>query len=194
MRMCRLLPAVMLLFTAVGVSAQESQPAPPRPTGLVPLKVSLVISRFQGEKKLSSVPYSLGITANEREVTRLRMGTQVPVVTTVFGAGQAGAASIPQSSYTYRDVGTNIDCTATTTVEGAFKLMLTLSDSSVYYPERTDAAVTSATASTGAPAFRNFTSTFSILVRDGQTAQYISATDQVSGQVVKVDLTVNVQK
>jgi hypothetical protein len=197
-RMIRLMP-ILLFAATVGLSAQESQPVvgPSRAPAatLVPLKVTLVISRYQGEKKLSSLPYTLALTANEREGTRLRMGTQVPVVQTVFGAvSPGGAAAIPQSSYNYRDVGTNIDCTASTAADGAFKLTLTVTDSSVYYPDRTETAVTSATAATGAPAFRNFNSTFYILLRDGQTAQYIAATDSVSGQTIKLDATLNVQK
>jgi hypothetical protein len=46
----------------------------------------------------------------------------------------------------------------------------------------------------GTPAFRNFTSNFSILLKDGQTAQYASATDPVSGETLKVDATINVLK
>ncbi len=46
----------------------------------------------------------------------------------------------------------------------------------------------------GVPAFRNFTSNFSILLKDGQTAQYASATDPVSGETLRVDVTVNVLK
>ena len=44
------------------------------------------------------------------------------------------------------------------------------------------------------PAFRNFTSNFNILLKDGQTAQYASATDPVSGETLKVDVTINVLK
>ena len=44
------------------------------------------------------------------------------------------------------------------------------------------------------PAFRNFTSNFSLLLKDGQTAQYASATDPVSGETLKVDVTINVLK
>ena len=50
------------------------------------------------------------------------------------------------------------------------------------------------TASTGAPAFRNFNSTFTMVMKDGQTGQSTSVTDPVSGQVIKLDATLNVQK
>jgi hypothetical protein len=46
----------------------------------------------------------------------------------------------------------------------------------------------------GVPAFRTFTSSFSVLLRDGQTAQHTAATDPVSGEVLRIDVTVNVLK
>jgi type II secretory pathway component GspD/PulD (secretin) len=189
--------AVLLAFATTGVHAQEgvgggqpgppAQPVPP-PQGpsrsLVPLKVTLVFARYQGEKKISSVPYTLFLTANLNERTSLRMGNQVPVTTTVFGQG----GGIPQSSYNYKDVGTNIDCVAQTAPDGYYRVTLTVQDSSVAYAEG-DAAARNAP-----PTFRSFSSTFNILVRDGQTVQYTSAADPISGQVVKLDATVNVQK
>jgi type II secretory pathway component GspD/PulD (secretin) len=185
-----IVPAALVLLTLVTVAAQDAQPPQTagRAGGPVPLKVSLVFSRYQGDKKISSIPYTMWVTANENR-TSLRMGTQIPVTTTV--TSKEGERS---QSYNYRDVGTNIDCGATTTVDGAFKLLLTIADSSVYYPDPSEPAARSASASTGAPSFRNFTSTFTLLLRDGQTAQSTSATDPVTGQTFKLDATINVQK
>jgi hypothetical protein len=195
--------AAVVVCGSAGLRAQDNpgaggpQPAPqmasraPAPAQ-VPLKVTLVISRYQGDKKLSSLPYTLMLTANDRQTTRLRLGTQVPVVTTVIS--QSKEATAPIQSYNYRDVGTNIDCDASTAADGTFKLTLTIADSSVYYPDRTETAVSSAITATGAPAFRSFNSTFNILLRDGQTSQYIAATDSVSGQTLRLDATLNVQK
>ena len=44
------------------------------------------------------------------------------------------------------------------------------------------------------PSFRNFNSAFTALLRDGQTMQYTSATDPVSGEVMKIDVTAAVMK
>ena len=193
-KMIRMTSAVVVLLAAVGVSAQEpvAQSQTRLSGGLVPLKVSLMLSRYQGEKKLSSVPYVLWVTANNPERTSLRMGNQIPVATTVFGAKDNER---PMSSYTYKDVGTNIDCNASTSADGYFKLNLTVTDSSVYFPDRSDPTLSTAASSVvGTAAFRSFNSSFFILIRDGQTVQYTSATDQVTGQVIKIDATVNVQK
>ena len=190
------LAIAIALVSTVTLAAQDGQqpaapsnrPAPGAPT---PLKVSLVFSRYQGEKKISSVSHTLWVTANDsNRPTSLRLGTQIPVPTTVINKDSEKA-----QSYNYRDVGTNIDVTANTSpVEGFYKLLITITDSSVYYPDQSDAAVRSTTAATGAPAFRNFNSTFTLLLRDGQTAQSTSVTDPVSGQVIKLDATINVQK
>jgi hypothetical protein len=189
--MIRMTSAVVVLLGTVGLAAQEPVAQnQTRPAGqLVPLKISLVLSRYQGEKKLSSVPYVLWVTANDRERTSLRMGNQIPVTTTVFGAKDGEK---PMSSYSYKDVGTNIDCSSYTAADGYFKVNLTVTDSSVYFPDRTDP--TAVTSATGAASFRSFNSSFFVLIRDGQTVQYTSATDQVTGQVIKIDATVNVQK
>ena len=62
----------------------------------VPLKVQLTISRYMGEKKLSSIPYVLGVLSNSQK-TSIRMGIQVPVTQTVFAAkSPGGVADAPQ--------------------------------------------------------------------------------------------------
>lgn len=194
-RVLNIVTAAMIVLATVTVAAQDSQPAAAQnkatPTPPISLKVSLIFSRYQGDKKISSVPHTLWVTTGDR--TSLRLGTQIPVPTTVINKEGAGA-SIPVQSYNYKDVGTNIDCSATPLADGAYRLNITITDSSVYYPDQSDAAVRSSMATTGAPAFRNFNSTFTIVLKDGQTGQSTSVTDPVSGQVIKLDATVNVQK
>jgi hypothetical protein len=146
----------------------------------VPLKVQLTVARYQGDKKLSSAPYTLWLTANQRGNTSVRMGNQIPIPT---GKGE----------YTYRDVGTNIDCSATSAPDGGYQIDLTVTDSSVYYPDRTDPTAASPT-NTGMPAFRSFTSHFSILLRENQTAPYVSAADPVTGQVLRIEAMLSAAK
>ena len=68
----------MVLIAALAGSpvavAQDEQPRP-----LVPLKVQLVVSRHAADKKISSLPYTLWVTANGKKTTSVRMGVQVPV-------------------------------------------------------------------------------------------------------------------
>ena len=69
--------------------------------------------------------------AEGQELT-LNLGDQIPVVSTVFGAAAAGGfANIPQSSFTYRDVGVNITMTPRVTYEGEIIIDLTVESSNL---------------------------------------------------------------
>ena len=168
--------------------AQEPQPpVPPQkgagtvaPKPVTPLKVTVVISRWQGDKKTASLPFTLSANANDsqRGTSTLRMSEEVPVP-----QGAMSAPNLPVASYTYRQIGTNIDVRAETLDEGRFAVLVTIDDSQVF----TDAAKPS-----GLPSFQSFRSTVNAILKDGQTTQYTTATDKISGEVVKVDVTLNV--
>ena len=187
-----LVVALGLLFTALPAGAGPGAATAQAP-GELPLRVQVVVSRYQGEKRISSIPYSLAVVAIaptrgvSAETTRLRMGVDVPVPTTVVSEG------VPRPSYNYRSVGTNIDCSALIRADGGFKLDLTVSDTAVFVPEK-ESASTAQSRVNGVPAFRTFTSNFNLLLKDGQSAQHTSATDPVSGEVLRVDVTLTVLK
>ncbi len=62
----------------------------------------------------------------------LNLGDDVPVLQTVFGAAaQGGFATIPQSSYTYRSVGVNVEVTPRVTYEGDIIMELVVENSTV---------------------------------------------------------------
>ena len=186
-RTAALIGSMVLIAALAGPAVAVAQEK-----ALVPLKVQLVVSRQSVDKKVvSSLPYTLWVTANNAAVltTSVRMGVQVPIVQTSFGQPAAGGfATIPQASYSYKDIGTNIDCSARSQADGSFSLDIKLNDTSVSFDSKDPNQMK------GVPAFRNFTSNFSILLKDGQTAQYASATDPVSGETLKVDVTLNVLK
>jgi Flp pilus assembly secretin CpaC len=102
-------------------------------------------------------------------------------------SNDANAPLVP--TVQYRDVGTSIDCIATVLDDGRFKLNLTVEDSSL------EAGANSGGTSTSThPAFRSFRTSDTVLLRDGQSAQYSTATDRVTGDVWKVDVTLTVIK
>ena len=45
-----------------------------------------------------------------------------------------------------------------------------------------------------APLFRTFNAVVSLILRDGQTTQYVSATDPVTGESVRLDVALSVLK
>jgi hypothetical protein len=183
----RSLVVLAMLAVPFGLVAQE-KPTPPADEPMpqaggapVPVRVQLVLSRFDGEKKISSMPYTLQMIANDRQSTSLRMGVEVPVAT---GSAERGVS--------YRSIGTKIDSRVTTSPGGGFRLTVIMTEDSIRMTE--DQKTAMGVASPSMPAFRNFSGNFTILLRDGQAAQYTTATDPVSGEVLKVDATLTVLK
>jgi hypothetical protein len=150
---------------------------------VTPLKVQVVIGRYQGEKKISSMPYTLTMNANNH--ANLRMGTKIPVTMMMM-------TNIPKDApaggpIQYQDVGTNIDCSSRTLDDGRYLLTISVDDSSVYPDEAPGGAK-------GNPSFRSFRASNTMVLRSGETGQLTTATDKVTGETVKVDVTLTVVK
>jgi hypothetical protein len=188
------------LIVAAGAAGQAQEPAEaanrtqatrPQSSNLVGVKVQVVLSRYQGDKKINSLPYTLGVVVNGSK-TSLRMGVDVPVVQTVFASTSKDnpSATVPQQSYNYRPIGTNIDCQAENAPGDYYRLIMTVQDSSL----QIDAGDRGKGVMPNVPMFRSFNASFQVLLRDGQTTQYTSATDPVSGEVTKIDVSLNVLK
>ena len=187
---------LVITFVTVGLlisrgALAQGGPAPANATpNIVPLKVQVVISRYQGEKKLSSLPYTLSVNANDRsEMSRMRMGVKVPVMT-IAAPIVDGKAMPTGGPIQYQDVGTNIDCYASQAADGRFKVTVSVEDTSVVGEEGTAGA----SRLPNNPAFRSFSLTNSAMLKDGQSTQFSAATDKVSGEVVKIDVTLTVVK
>jgi hypothetical protein len=173
--------AIIALPAIAPITAQD-RPAAPAPRVVTPLKITVVISRYQGEKKSGSLPFTLWVNANDRHGTSLRMAGQVPVP--AFSTSGAGPTI---SSYSYRELGTKIDASADALEDGRFSIGLAIEDSQVFSD-----ATKPATGIGSLPSFQSFTSSTNVILKDGQTAQYTTATDKVSGEVIKVDVTLNI--
>jgi hypothetical protein len=190
--------AFALASTAV-VRTQDKAASPPG-SGATPIKVQVVISRYQGEKKVSSLPYALSVTGGggvDRAITgpefvgraNLRMGTKIPVMM-VTPAPVVDGQKLPQMGpIQYQDVGTNIDCAVWAMADGRFRVEVSIDDTSVYPDEKDTPGVVR-----GSPSFRSFRASDAMLLKDGATGQFTTATDKVSGEVVKVDVTLTVVK
>jgi len=143
------------------------------------LRVQVVISRFQGEKKIASLPYTFTV-ATEGRAVRMRMGVDTPVP--VFSGRTPETGDKP--AYSYRNVGTSLDCNARDLGEGRYQLQLGVESSS---------ALTGVGSSLeGVPLFRRFDTSLDPILRDGQSIQTIASTDPVTGEVVRIDVTLNV--
>jgi len=176
-----MLSILSLAVSAAPAESQERAQASP----VTPLKVQVVLSRYDGEKKLSSMPYTLLVNAGDRDnrVT-LRMGVSLPVA----GAGASGP------TVTFHDIGTNMDCTASAADGGRFRIGLAVNHSSVFETDEKHLQATIPKPGDNAQLIRSFTSSFSLLLRDHETGQSIAATDPVTGEVMHIDVTLTVVK
>jgi hypothetical protein len=176
--------AIVLLGLS-SICAQE-KPANEARLPEVPLKIQIVLSEFDGAQKISTLPYTLsalGTSERNRQWAKLRYGVRVPVNT---GSDQ----------YTYRDVGTNIDCVAFQHDEGNFRLDLSVERSSVTLPNATgkETEWKPGDNTPAHPLIRSFRDEFTVVVKNGQTIEGTSAVDPVTGHVLKIDVTLNVLK
>lgn len=197
--MKRAVIAVLLIVLAIAVPSLRSQdkakstegakPAEPPAPQIIPLRVQVVFIEYDGDKKVSNLPYTLLVNANERgPQAAVRMGLRVPIETSSSGAADR--------HFQYQDVGTNLDGSATMIEDGKFNLRLNVEKSSLYTPGSGEkrATVGGNEILAGQPIFQSFRSQVNLLVRDGQTIQSTVATDPVTGRVLKVEVTLNVIK
>ena len=182
--------ALVVAFALSSAAIMRAQDKPAAPAAeakapIVPLKVQVVISRHQGEKKISSMPYTLSMNAGSRAT--IRVGSRIPVVLISGTDPQLGGPKT--GAVNYQDVGTNLDCGSTALDDGRFLLSITVDDSSVYADDQVLPG-----GAKGNPSFRSFRASNSMVLKNGETGQFTTAIDKVSGEIVKVDVTLTVLK
>jgi hypothetical protein len=203
--------AAVLALGALAIPGRAQEPpkpeAPPKPAAAKEersefavlagptVRIGLVIARYQGEKKVASLPYTLVVgTGGPR--TRMRMGVDTPIPVTSLAPSEPGAPKLP-TSYQYKTVGTNVDCAVwerrrlgeAGQPETVYRVSLSVENSSVFSgPD----ARASGGGVEGVPLFRRFETAIELGLHDGQTLQTIASTDPVTGEVVKIDVTLNV--
>lgn len=142
------------------------------------LRLDFLLAEYDGQKKVSSMPYTMYVEAfsHRRPDLRgvLRMDVLVPA-----GASQAKA-------------GTDIDCISSVSGDNSYNLELTVIRSSIY--SANEQATETAHDASGAAVTRTFDTYFSIEMHDGQTAEGPSATDPFNGHILKISVTLHVVK
>lgn len=189
--------ALLLLLGMIAPVSQAQDKAKPeeKPKSealTTPVKVTIVFTEYDGDKKIKSLPYTLYINALDAPewkgpATKLRVGSRVPIYT-------------GKDQFSYFDVGTNIDARAVHTPEGRFLLGLGLERSwvegDVAIPmAKSDPAQQEASAGHfREPIVRQFRSDLEMKLREGQIVESTMATDPLSGKVLKVEVTVSAVK
>jgi len=190
--------ATALAFLATQANAQDSKSAEPSRASrssdakladtsknIVPVKVTVVFYEYDGEKKLSTLPYVLLLKTDEssRYVGKVRIGVKVPIWT----GGK-------ESAIQYQDIGTNLDCSAQPAEDGKYAIDLSLERASMYPNSSEYPAASKPDEQPHQPLIRQFRANLVVMLRDGQTTQNTIATDPLNGHIVKVEVTLNVVK
>jgi hypothetical protein len=194
----KLIAAVVVASLFSGSALAQDQSAG-KPGPIVPLKVQIVVSRYEGEKKVSSLPYTLAVNANDGlmnngrynpfNIARLRTGAKVPIPS--MAQPKESPLQGPMGPVTYQSIGTNIDCTARSLDDGRFFVDISIEDTSIYTDGKTAPGVAKLP---DIPSFRTFQSSNAVILKDGQSTQFTVAADKISGDITKVDVTVTVVK
>ncbi len=170
----------VLAVAAAGQDAPKNSGGPKpdeRTPAVTPLRVQVVFTEFDGEKKVASLPYSFTVNADERKArpgSQVRNGARIPITS---GKGD---------QFTYMDIGTNIDCSASLQDDGRFKLQMVV--------ERSSVSPDSQASNSLSPVVRQFKAEMNPVLRDGQTVDSIVSTDPLNGHVYHVGVTLNVLK
>jgi hypothetical protein len=155
-------------------------------TETTPLKISIIFTEFEGDKKVKSLPYTTIVIADGRNPKSVvKVGSRVPVYT-----GK-------EYGMQYFDVGSNIDCQASRIKDNKFDLRLSLDRSWVEGNVAVSVDPGTASQTPGQfpePIVRQFRSELSLTLRDGQTIESSFATDPLSGKVFRVEVSLNVVK
>lgn len=171
--------------------AAAAEAAHQRDLAAVPLKVKIVLSKYQGDRKISSLPYELTVRT-EFGPSNIRMITQVPVRS--FGAATSGdpiqAARV--GPFTYRDVGTSIDASARNLDAGRFAVDVIIEDTSIFKDDERKGA--GAAQADDQPVLRRYRTQNNLIMKDGQSAELTVASDKVTGEVVKAEVSISVLK
>jgi hypothetical protein len=183
--------ATLLPFMA---PAAKSQDKPAAETSIpVSVKLQVILSEYDGQKKISTLPYTIpAVLTDKFSSTSLRVGVRVPVST----SSKSG-----ESSVTYIDIGTNIDCRANRVADGRFNVDLKIDRSSLYVAFRDKDGniqgkewVSGDRPPSDQPMIQQFRGDVGLLLRDGQGSETTVATDPVTGRVLKVETVLYVLK
>lgn len=151
----------------------------------IPVKIQLTFTEMEGDKKVSSMPYSFIAVATDvngrYEGTSIRNGVRIPV-----------EIDSKDAKVTYLDVGSNVDCRTVVDDEGRFHLSVVFERSALYSgggEEKKDISHPE-----GAPVIRSFRANENFILREGQTSESVLSTDPFTGHVLRVSVTINVIK
>jgi hypothetical protein len=184
-RMAGLVAGLLLI---PGATHAQQQPSAAQMPSMTHLRVDIVLTEYSGDKKISSLPYTMYVAASDSnhpspQWESLRMGVRLPVAMNDQG-----------TQFNYESVGTNLDCWASSEGDGRYRIDSKVDRSSIYSPEEGTSSGEQTRISGGRPILRHFSTGLDVALRDGETGEGVSATDPFNGHVLKVSVTIHVVK
>jgi hypothetical protein len=189
--------ASLLLFGMLSpmVKAQDKpKPAdtPKAEVQTTPIKVQIVLTEFEGDKKTKSLPYILYMNSPDTNDlkpawVKFRIGSRLPIY-------------VGKNEMQYLDIGTNVDARSSHTPDGHVLLQMILERSWVEGEVSVPVSKSDASPSDPSgghfqePIIRGFKSELDMKLREGQPVESTMATDPISGKVVKVEISFTVAK
>lgn len=167
-------PAVQQPSPPPSVSAMSPPPSGASVDEAVNLRVEVVISRYRGDEQVSRLPYVLSFTPARGAQSSLSLDAHVP---------------LRESTRSHRSVGTRIGAFARGVGDGRYAVTVDIEESSVLDDGETSME---AIMLPGRAVFGSFTSSNTLVLRDGQSHSYAAAVDRVTGETVRVDVTLTV--
>jgi hypothetical protein len=184
----RLILAITVLVVSAPHLLAQDKPKPDAKAPAATLKLQVTLVEREGDKKVTSLPYTFFLEAGEGGPAspwmKLRTGSRVPIYTGKDYAMQ------------YIDIGTSIDARGIATEDGRFGILLNLERSWVEGEVAIPTAKSEETSPGNfkEPVIRQFKTELSLPMRDGQTTETTQAADPGSGRVLTLTVTMNVVK
>ncbi len=179
---------MLAVFSPLGLTQDKPKidEKPKTEATTTPVKVQIVFTEFDGEKKVKSLPYVLYMNAADASDlkpgwTKLRIGSRIPVY-------------VGNAQMQYIDVGTNIDARASYSAESRLLLQLSLErtwvegDVSVPITKSDIAPSEPSSGHFREPIIRGFKSELDLKLREGQPMESTVAADPISGKVMKAEV------
>jgi hypothetical protein len=184
---------VLGLGFSLAIKAQEKQSTPDSKR-LISLKAQVTFEEYDGQKKIASLPYTIRVVTDGNQ-SSIRDGLRVPI--SLGGSIASGSGQATPTQFQYMDVGANIDCNAWVSDDGAFKVKLNVQRTFLFSLDELKPAMDLNKVALGAggnPVVQTFSSGFYLMMRDNQTIEAASVTNPLNGRVLKVLVTINVEK
>jgi hypothetical protein len=146
------------------------------------LRLEVVMTRSQGDTVVARLPYSLPVHTGGSNA-RVYGGIQLPIVVRHEGS----------NTVMFKNAGGNVSARAWVLEDGRFKVDLSTELGGVY-PTNGDAAAEEAKGEPAAPVLRSFSTSATLILRDGQSTVFSDSADPITGETVKTEVTLHVVK